>query len=179
LIHNRRRGFGPGGDHGNTPLCLVLKDSQNMTDIAQELRDLDVRRKRWMSRLTRAHTAIKDLDQKRQRLLKKQQVAADFPELRQASKAVVEKKLSTEIVAAPQGVVAEAVQVLDDNDLLPGFLRRGQAAQKAVDDILATHSKTVDVDKLKAERKAKEKAERSKMPLVDRDAMAAIRRKKK
>jgi len=149
-----------------------------MTDIAQELRDLDMRRKRWMSRLTRAHTAIKDLDQKRQRLLKKQQVTADFPELREASQSVVDKKLSTAIVAAPQGVVAKAVQVPEDNDLLPDFLRRGQAAQKAVDKVIADHHKTVDVDKLKAERKAKEKAERSKMPLVGKAAMAAIRRKR-
>jgi len=137
-----------------------------MTDIAQELLGLELRRKRWMSRLTRAHTAIRDLDQRRQRLLKKQ----DAP--------VAEQKLSTEIVAAPQGVVAEAVKTLEENDLLPDFLRRGQAAQKAVNETIEAHSKTVDVEKLKAERKAKEKAERSKMPLVGKAAMAAIRRKR-
>lgn len=136
-----------------------------MTTIAQQLKDLDDRRRRWMTRLTRAHNAIRQLDQKRLRLLKKQ-----------AEPEAPKPELSTAIVAAPPQVETD-----DMNEAqLEKFVAGGMAAQKAVDELTIPKELrvTADVERLRAERRQKEAAERKKMPLTGKAAMAAIRQKK-
>lgn len=141
-----------------------------MTSITQDLNRLDASRKRWMTRLTRAHTALKELDRKRQRLLKKQ----FSPSLGMAAEeviptAIAPEKLSTETVVAPP----------KDYDAIEAFAKAVVEAPKEDGlDIPKELRVTADVEALRAQRRKAEEAERKKMPLNEREALKHIRKKK-
>jgi hypothetical protein len=120
---------------------------------------------RWRSRLKRALTAIEKLEQQRKRLIRR----------------------SGWEPAKPVPVEPIAVQVMREKSAdpidtaIPEFLRRGKAAQAAVDQIVAAEivAEQADVKKRKAavriqKMKAKQRGDHKKMPLSGKDALRAI-----
>jgi hypothetical protein len=157
------------------------------TSHEERLAKVEAQRKRWATRLTRAVNAIKKLDRQRARLLKpvspKQipvtaQWHFDPVEPEAAKPEVVEPNHNpgfpdpSDPSYGPKG---------DPDDLaIPEFLRRGRAAQKAVDEqVEAVRREVAETKRLKTQgRIAKMKAKRSgatrAMPLSGRAALAKI-----
>ena len=106
---------------------------------------LDLAIARWKTRLRRAMTAIDKLEKQRKRLVLKQAEAAllipvhvDRPPPPLTPKEMRQIEAKPPPVAPPVPVT----RVIDPvPDLVPDFLRRGVAAQKAVDEVIAEQIK--------------------------------------
>jgi hypothetical protein len=150
----------------------------------QTIEQLDASIKRWKTRLRRAVNTLGTLEKKRNRLAAKATVSAAFdPVLEQLGALTIRPKAeavpASTLVAAVKGHVARRL----DPDLdIPEFLRRGQAAQKAVDQVIADgiREEQAATKKAKAQgriakMKAKKAGDLKKMPLSGKAALDAIR----
>jgi cytochrome P450 len=179
-----------------------------MTRKTETIAHLDASIKRWKTRLKRSVTMIEKLEKKRNRLAAKATVARVLDPLIEALKPeVVGSRPRQSVVvdvAAPEKVQVVAGHLLDTDHVdplgekpaydaawkaalpidtgIPDFLRRGQAAQKAVDEVIADQireeqaaAKTAKARGRIATLKAKKSGETKKMPLTGKAALAAIR----
>lgn len=125
--------------------------------------DLDIAIARWQTRLKRAVNTIDKLQKRRKRLVAK----AAAPKPKPAPKPTPAPMPPHEPEPMPSPV-----------DLtIPDFLRRGQAAQAAVDEIIAEqaeHKRKKTAGRI-AKMKAKKSGELRKMPLTGKAALDAIR----
>ena len=164
--------------------------------VREQLDHVEASIKRWNSRLRRSVTAIEKLEKRRKRLLHKAAEAAGRP------KPVPAPKPAPAPEAAPAPALAASVTTLGDSLAfleqqrdagIPEFLRRGIAAQKAVDEVIlsdvmkrdaeaaaAVAAEAAELKKRKtagriAKMKAKQSGETRKMPLSGKAALAAIR----
>jgi hypothetical protein len=136
---------------------------------------LDADIKRWQTKLKRAVNVIDKLQKQRARLMKAPKIEATKPkpvEKPEPLAVTVLKSLAEPVKPAP---------VADDLGI-PEFLRRGQAAQNAVDEVIADQlrAEQEDVRKRKAQgriekMKAKKRGDLKKMPLSGKAALDAIR----
>lgn len=141
--------------------------------------------KRWRSRLKRAMTMLTKLEQKRQRLDRKM--------IREQVEGEIRKEAAPVAPPPSEVVKLEAAPVAPPpaDDDIPDFLRRGMAAQKAVDDVIAAEAVKAElaaekkrkterrIEKLKIGQEHKQAeltGARRKMPLTGKAALAAIRR---
>lgn len=135
-------------------------------DTTAKLADVEARMKRWQTRLNRSVNALNKLERQRRRL--QQQIGrppnpafvmeVPLPTRTMADRTADQKALR-QLNEAVQRMDAEPIENLD----IPPFLQR----------------EAVDVDKLKAQRKSKEEADKHKMPLTGRAALDAIKPKRK
>jgi hypothetical protein len=126
-----------------------------MKTLQQKLNDVETGLRRWHTRLTRASNMLQKLERQRRRLAS--QLAYITPAPGRAQPVPVQ-------VQDPPPVVTEAIKQIEDAGLsIPPFLKRTQA----------------DADKMKADRLAKEAADKKKMPLSGKAAQAALRPKRK
>ena len=133
-------------------------------DTTAKLADVEAKMRRWHTRLTRASNMLQKLERSRRRLQLQQQVGVGRPKHGNVEKSdhPVGSKKSTQppaISTDDPDLVEKVAAALD----IPPFLKR----------------EPVDVDKLKAQRKSKEEADKHKMPLTGRAALDAIRPKRK
>jgi len=147
---------------------------------------------RWKTRLRRAMTAIDKLEKQKKRLVKMHDRdrgvvhTPPHPKEKQSFRPAPMTPLTeAERIAEPvlrkvAGMPSTGAVLVDDD--IPAFLRRGQAAQKAADTVVAEQIKTEIEEKkrLKAKgriatMKAKKAGETQKMPLTGKAALAAIR----
>src|SRR5262245_6912071 len=151
---------------------------------AEKIADIDRRIARWQPRFTRANNEMTRLLRIRARVLKEAGKAEPVRTLadRPRSNAL------HGVVTNYDAIEAQAKELVGEP--IPDFLRRGQAAQAAVNKIIEDHNKAVETDhlsepefeqladKLKKRRaKATEEA-KHKMPLNEREAMKHIKRRK-
>lgn len=121
------------------------------------LDDVDAALKRWRPRLTRAANEVAKLLKMRHRIVHHEpKLMATSPVETFVARGVIAQKAVDEIIAA------DKVRKDADELTIPADLRV-----------------TADVEKLRAERRKKEEAERHKMPLTGRAAMDHIKRRKK
>jgi len=130
----------------------------------------------WKTRLRRAVTMIDKLERQQKRLVK----AAARPARGLPDEPAPEKP-SPVSAPVPPAPVAQVERVEIDT-AIPDFLRRGMAAQKAVDQVIADQLReTQAATKLAKSRgriatmKAKKSGETRKMPLTGKAAPAVIR----
>jgi hypothetical protein len=149
-----------------------------MTRKTETIEHLDASIARWKTRLKRAVTMIDKLEKKRKRLaakpVKTEKVVVFEPEPM--------VKVTSHPVANPNNVKLTFEPVKDANLDIPEFLRRGQAAQKAADAVIADQikaeqaaTKTAKARGRIATMKAKKAGETKKMPLTGKAALDAIR----
>ncbi len=168
----------------------------------QTIEQLDASIKRWKTKLRRAVNTLGTLEKKRNRLAAKALVAKHLdPVLEQLGALSIRPKAeavpASTLVAAVKGhiarvkVTSEPVANPDNVKLtfepidtdIPEFLRRGQAAQAAVNDAIAAEKikeEQATVKKAKAagriaKMKAKKAGDLKKMPLSGKAALDAIR----
>jgi hypothetical protein len=160
-----------------------------MTRKTETVAHLDASIKRWKTRLKRAVTMIDKLERKRRRIAAKVLVASVIDPMVEAlkpEKVVVfepEPVISDARLTDAAGTVLRdmAAPVADDIGI-PDFLKRGIAAQKAVDAVIADQIREEQATTKKAKaqgRIAKMKAKKSgdtrKMPLSGKAALDLIR----
>jgi hypothetical protein len=166
-----------------------------MTRKTETIEQLDASIKKWKTRVKRAMTALDKLEKKRKRLVTKAAVAAAIDPMIAALKPgpitiEVTRQPATEKVAVlePDNTVKPSPGFMElsgtGNNLdIPDFLRRGQAAQKAVDQVIATEKLREEIAATKkakaagriAKMKAKKAGDLKKMPLSGKAALDAIR----
>jgi len=142
-------------------------------DLTTRLEENEAAFRRWQSRLTRAANKLRKLDQEHRRLLRemKRPLPADKPD----------RVRQEDVQAAPQPVNVDAPKLHEDLSI-PEFLRRGLAAQVAVDDEVAKARIRAEIDDKKkrktagriAKLKAQQSGETRKMPLAGKAALAKI-----
>jgi len=169
-----------------------------MTRKTETIEHLDASIARWKSRLKRSVTMIDKLEKKRKRMLKVHQPSV-ADRLVEEIAAPVAVKVTSHPVANPDNVKLTfeplgltgpsgpqcpgAVGVDPDANLdIPEFLRRGDAAQKAADAVIADQIReeqaTTKVAKARgriATMKAKKSGETRKMPVSGKAALDLIR----
>jgi hypothetical protein len=170
-----------------------------MTRKTETIAHLDASIARWKTRLKRSVTMIDKLEKKRKRMLKVHQPSV-ADRLVEEIAAPVAVKVTSHPVANPNNVKltfeplgptglsgpqchgAVGVPDPDANLDIPEFLRRGQAAQKAVDAVIADQIRkeqaTTKVAKARgriATMKAKKAGETRKMPVSGKAALDLIR----
>jgi len=129
-------------------------------DTTAKLADVEARMRRWHTRLTRASNTLQKLDRQRRRLQLQQQVGVGRP------KSAREPVMTVTAPPNDLDVVAEAVKVVTESGLdIPTFLQRKDEPQL--------------VEKLKAKRADSVEADKHKMPLTGREALEAVRPKRK
>ena len=138
-----------------------------MRNLQQELADVETKLRRWQSRLKRASNEVSKWDKKRRRiqlalLQPKDQTVVATVKATMPTERAKELELEIQKDPVPAPVQAQAAPEPDGLDIPEKFRRP-----------------YVDVDKLKAERLAREAADKAKVPLTDRAAMALIRQKPK
>lgn len=121
-----------------------------------KLQDVEVRLKRWHTRLTRASNEVARLEKKRRRLT--------LEALSEGREVV-----ATVGVAKKKEVAADPVEVKRQVDA---------AIESAIPDFL-DRSDPLIAERMTAARKKAEEAERHRMPLSGRDALKAIRAERK
>lgn len=150
----------------------------------QKLADIDNRLKRWRPRLTRASREVAKLLRQRERVMKTK-VNEAVP---RAAETMAERLHQAE----PSIPLEQAVRMADGYDKIekaaaalvetpldiPDFLQRGQAAQAAVNQVIADHNNKQLVETLKERRAKKTEDDKHKMPLTGRAAMDHIKRRK-
>jgi hypothetical protein len=158
----------------------------------QTIEQLDASIKRWKTRLRRAVNTLGTLEKKRNRLATKAAVAAVLdpmiaamkpgPVTIEVTRHPVLTTASSNMPASPEPGNAGTVQITPVNTDIPEFLRRGQAAQKAVDEVIADQIREEQAATKKAKAqgriakmKAKKAGDLKKMPLSGRAALDAIR----
>jgi hypothetical protein len=135
--------------------------------------------KRWRTRLKRAMTAVDKLEKQRRRL------EAKPVKLTENIGSTTWSKPSTTVadIDPPVEVLAaiKEVAVHDVDAGIPDFLKRGVAAQKAVDEVIADQIRDEqEATKKKkaqgriAKMKAKQSGDTKRMPLSGKDALRAI-----
>jgi hypothetical protein len=133
------------------------------------LQEVELRLKRWHTRLTRASNEVAKLEKKRRRMMSV--TLADRPrehtKVRLASGEVVGVKTDSEI----------PLPELDAFFAAPSLPEKKFDAEDAFS-IPKELKVTTDVERLRAERRKKEAAERKKMPLTGKAASDYIKRKK-
>jgi hypothetical protein len=157
------------------------------------IEQLDVSIARWQTRLKRAVNAIERLQKQKKRMLKKPELGVPASVLVKAVKSHITRSAKPEpdrhpiemtiTPTAPGEVTVSVIKDKVEADTgIPEFLRRGQAAQKAADDVIADQLRTgqAETKRLKAQgriakMKAKKSGETKKMPLSGKAALEAIR----
>jgi hypothetical protein len=120
----------------------------------EKLAAIDASMKRWLTRNKRATNALSRLAKQRDRLLKPRDVSKMSPAMAKAFEIVdrpkdydaIEKAAARLVDAEPSLLPhqVDAIVKAKDGLDLPGFLARGQAAQKAVDKVIADLPKAGD-----------------------------------
>jgi len=149
------------------------------------IEECDAAIKRWRTKFRIAVNRLDDLER-----IKKRLVARHAKEAAEARAAAAEQEAAQHVtmiaIAAPEPVTApanpEPVTAPGGGDDIPGFLRRGVAAQKAVDKVIADQIIADEAERKKtkaagqaAKRKAKARGDLKKMPLTGKAALDAIR----
>lgn len=126
---------------------------------------------KWQSRLARASNALQKALKQRRRLLAQGAVTAMTAPPGQKT-----PNQKAAIAAATSGIETDHISETD----LPAFLdrRNPDGIRRAAKD-MREKADTQLVDKLKAQRAAQVEADKHKMPLTGREALAAIRPKRK
>lgn len=149
-----------------------------MTRKTETIEHLDASIARWKTRLKRAMTMIDKLEKKRKRLAAKPAVAR---QLAKQEKVVVfePEPIRPEPMHIEQHVVEIKQEPIDTS--IPAFLRRGIAAQKAVDEVIADQIREEQATTKKAKAqgriakmKAKKAGDLKKMPLSGKAALDHI-----
>jgi len=171
----------------------------------EKLAAIDASMKRWLTRNKRATNALSRLAKQRDRLLKPRDVSKMSPAMAKALEVAdydaIEKAAARLVDAEPSLLPhqVDAIVKAKDGLDLPGFLARGQAAQKAVDKVIADLPKAGDpgpkmledllnpaaaINRKRLERNdAKRRGvakpvDKKAMPLSGRDALRHIKSKK-
>lgn len=111
-----------------------------MQTIEKRLADVDAAIKRWRPRMTRASNIMNQLLRKRERLIR-EKVTQAVPAAAAAFEAMAEKLHEKE----PSIPLEQATRIVETADtVIPEFLRRGQAAQKAVSAVIDNLPKAGD-----------------------------------
>lgn len=143
------------------------------------LETTDAAIKRWETKLTRAMRQLSKLKLQRRRLEK---AAARPPKVVTALQASVPAHPTVDSeTTLGAGAPPPAVQPTPAIDDIPEFLRRGVAASKAVDEVIAEQIKSeqAETKKVKARNriekmKAKQRGDTKKMPLTGKAALEFI-----
>ena len=148
--------------------------------------------KRWRTRFSRAVRMVQKLEQQQKRLMAatiKRDLATVYrppasPICSIAKSDPEREAAAPKMESAPDPKqVGERIEQKVDHDLdIPSFLKRGQAAQKAVDEIIADQIKAEQAETRKkkaagriAKMKAKKAGDLKKMPLTGKAALDIIR----
>ena len=164
-----------------------------MTRKTETVAHLDASIARWKTRLKRSVTMIDKLEKKRKRIaakpVKTEKVVVFEPEPAAivdaycARQAEPNTTVIDQIMSKPPSEAEKARndKILADSGI-PAFLKRGQAAQKAADAVIADQikaeqaaTKTAKARGRIATMKAKKSGETKKMPLTGKAALDAIR----
>ncbi len=160
----------------------------------ERIADIDHRLKRWRPRLTRAHNEVQRLLKQRERLIKVKvtqavpKAAAAFAEMRKQRVKDANPSLLPHQVEAVANMVESVDQRLGELASpppqppldIPEFMRRGMAAQAAVNKVIEDHKKPMT--KRQRDRLAKlDEKRRGRVldkPLTGKAAMDYIKRRK-
>lgn len=149
-------------------------------DITTDIEKINASIERWQRRLARAVTAIKKLDARRKRLVRKR-LTATLPTAPIEDAVIVTVPAASETAATvAKSIEATPAAPADPVGDLPAFLDRRKktpADEAAAAQILADRAEHKRQKALgqKARRKAQARGELRRMPLEGRAALAAIR----